>query len=332
MLSRMPRISRETKPRTRNTSSPDNAPNCFRLRRGSDFRLMWIVSSFLGGRMTLASKLRCFVKMVLPGAVQRHILARRNARRFYKRYFGPHVSTILPTLLATGEMHNFTFDITERNIKYLRETIACVTQRPSAEIAGYIEEALNDRDLKNSATKGALFPRPNLQSPFGRRLGWYAIARAMKPRIVVETGVERGHGALILCAALLRNAAEGNPGRYCGTDIDPNAGRLLVGKYAEIGKILYGDSITSLEGLNEKIDLFINDSDHSADYEYREYQTIAGKLNAKAIILGDNAHVTDKLALFSEENGRQFLFFREDPKDHWYPGGGIGISFPKSSS
>ena len=88
-----------------------------------------------------------------------------------------------------------------------------------------------------------------------------------------------------------------------------------------------GDSIESLKGLDEKIDIFINDSDHSADYEYNEYLTIKNKLSNDGIILGDNSHVTDKLLDFSIENDRKFLFFKEVPLHYWYPGGGIGISF-----
>ena len=53
---------------------------------------------------------------------------------------------------------------------------------------------------------------------------------------------------------------------YIGTDINPNAGYLFDEIYSENGKILYGDSIESLK-LNAEIDLFINDSDHSAEYE-----------------------------------------------------------------
>ena len=89
----------------------------------------------------------------------------------------------------------------------------------------------------------------------------------------------------------------------------------------------YGDSIESLRRLPETIDLFINDSDHSAEYEAGEYAAIAEKLSHDAIVLGDNSHVTDKLALFARQTGRQFLYFREQPKGHWYPGTGIGIAF-----
>ena len=94
-----------------------------------------------------------------------------------------------------------------------------------------------------------------------------------------------------------------------------------------MGKILYGDSIQTLLQFNDKIDLFINDSDHSSEYEYREYMTIKDKMNAGGIILGDNSHDTDKLAIFSFETNRNFLFFSEEPRGHWYPGAGIGISY-----
>ena len=106
-------------------------------------------------------------------------------------------------------------------------------------------------------------------------------------------------GSVVLASALLRNIEEGFPGEYFGIDINPDAGYMLNGKYAKVGKILYGDSVESLKKLDRKIDLFINDSDHDAEYEEQEYNTIRKKLSKSAIILGDNCHVTDKLLKFS---------------------------------
>ena len=153
--------------------------------------------------------------------------------------------------------------------------------------------------------------------------------RATKPKIVVETGVDKGLGACVLTAALMKNSEEGYTGYYYGTDINPKAGYLLSEPYSELGRVLYGDSIESLQKLNESIDIFINDSDHSAEYERREYETVQGKLAPAAIILGDNAHTNDKLLTFALATGRQFVFFQEKPLNHWYPGAGIGIAFPK---
>ena len=102
-------------------------------------------------------------------------------------------------------------------------------------------------------------------------------------------------------------------------------------KTGSIGKIIYGDSIDTLNKLDEKIDLFINDSDHSAVYEYNEYLSIKEKLTQNSFILGDNSHVTNCLPNFSKKFNRNFIFFKEKPKDHWYPGAGIGISFKRST-
>jgi hypothetical protein len=92
---------------------------------------------------------------------------------------------------------------------------------------------------------------------------------------------------------------------------------------------LYGDSIETLRQITGSINIFINDSDHSAEYEMKEYQTIAAKLAEDALIIGDNAHCSKKLLEFAQSTDRNFLFFQEKPKSHWYFGAGIAVAFPK---
>ena len=162
---------------------------------------------------------------------------------------------------------------------------------------------------------------------FAKRMGWYAFVRAMKPKVVVETGVDKGLGSCVITAAIKKNKEEGFDGYYYGTDINPKAGYLLSGEYSKYGEILYGDSIESLKKLDKTVDIFINDSDHSAAYEALEYETIKDKLTKDSIILGDNSHVTDKLLNFSNANGMKFIFFKEEPLNHWYPGAGIGVAY-----
>lgn len=134
-----------------------------------------------------------------------------------------------------------------------------------------------------------------IQEEFGRRLGWYAFTRITKPQVVIETGVDHGVGACVLTSALRRNVDEGFPGRYVGTEKRPNAGKLLAKPYSRVGRIIYGGSNTTLQAFSEEIDLFINDSDHSSEYEFTEYTSIASKLSESAIVIGDNFHVTSKL-------------------------------------
>ena len=247
------------------------------------------------------------------------------------RYFNKKYLDIIKWGFTSREDTNFTYHITKDNLAYLTHTIAVVTKMSYSQIAEYIDEVQTDEKLRDTilaALENSSEKRfADKEVRFGRRLGWYAFVRAIKPRIVIETGVDKGLGSAILCAALLKNREEGKEGRYYGTDINPKAGYLLEGKYRELGEILYGDSIESLSQLTEKIDLFINDSDHSADYEYQEYLTIKHLLTEDSIILGDNSHCTSKLADFSLETGRNFIFFKETPLNHWYPGAGIGISY-----
>jgi hypothetical protein len=246
-------------------------------------------------------------------------------------YYWPRLRVGVKWLRDSRETSNFTYDLTPRNELHLARLLAQVTGRPAQEITSYINELRDDVALRdaivNQVTRLGRHGGYDPVARYGRRIGWYALVRAMKPKVVIETGVEKGMGAMVLCAALLRNRDEGVQGRYYGTDIDRGAGLLFCEPYRGMGEILYGDSIESLSSLQQSVDIFINDSDHSADYEGREYRVVAPKLTERAVILGDNAHVTDELLKFSDETGRQFLFFREEPANHWYLGAGIGLSF-----
>lgn len=162
----------------------------------------------------------------------------------------------------------------------------------------------------------------------GRRVARYALVRLLRPGLVVETGVDQGVGVCVLAAALLRNAAEGHPGRYIGAELRRGAGACFCGRWAAAGEVRYGDTLDTLAAIDRPIDLFVNDSDHSADHEAREYAPIRDKLSETAVVIGDNAHATDRLSCFARETGRQFLFAPGVPLDHWNPGAGVGLCFP----
>ena len=246
-----------------------------------------------------------------------------------RSYYKSKLRLIYRWSVKNTENSNFYYDLEERDLFYLANLIAHVTNSSIESVEKYFTEILTDKAFRLHIEEGFRLSgyNQNVEVKIGRRVGWYAIARITKPSKILETGVDHGIGACVLTRALLLNESEGFGGSYFGTDIDLAAGQLLRDDYSRVGKILYGDSLKSLDSFNQKIDLFINDSDHSSDYEYLEYRQVLSKLSSTAIIIGDNAHVTDSLARFSAEESRHFLFFREDPKNHWYPGAGIGISF-----
>jgi predicted O-methyltransferase YrrM len=246
-------------------------------------------------------------------------------------YIWPILSNWTAWLLKSRADSNFTYAITERCKANLAASLASVLNVPHAEISAYFTEIEQDDRLK-AHFRHLWYSHPEKyrtddNQDIGRRVVWYAIARVKKPKVIVETGVDQGMGAVVLCAALMHNQMQGYSGRYFGTDINPQAGFYLKDVFSNYGQILYGDSIESLNKLDEKIDLFINDSDHSAEYEAAEYETIKRKLATNAIILGDNSHITSKLAEFSVREGRKFVFLSEEPKNHWYRGAGVGISY-----
>lgn len=247
------------------------------------------------------------------------------------RYVLGKLPRFLGWVFSSREENNFTYDLSDQSLLYLAHVVAQVADCDPEVALGYINELRDDAELQtylvNLLANSAYSTVSDRRVGYGRRLGWYALVRLLKPKVVIETGVDKGLGSAVLCAALLHNRAEGAPGRYYGTDIEPAAGWLLKAPYNEVGELLIGDSIESLKAFPEKIDLFINDSDHSAEYEAREYETIMDKLAKGGVVLGDNAHVTGKLAEFSLAKGRGFLYFQEFPRNHWYPGAGIGISF-----
>lgn len=258
------------------------------------------------------------------------ILVAYRAKTALGYFVGP-LSNLIKWLFWSKEITNYSYDIEENNKKYLSSLIADILNVEFDTVMTYIREIEKDTELKRHiedvTANSSLSFLADKEVQYGRRVGWYAFARALKPKTIIETGVEKGLGACVLAAALKRNKEEGYEGKYFGTDNDITAGYLFSGDYADYGSILYGDSIESLTKFDGTIDLFINDSDHSEEYEADEYNTIANKLSEHAIVLGDNSHVTNKLLNFSLKTNRHFIFFQEKPSEHWHPGAGIGISF-----
>jgi GT2 family glycosyltransferase/Flp pilus assembly protein TadD/predicted O-methyltransferase YrrM len=246
-------------------------------------------------------------------------------------YFEPQLQHILDWLVASKETTNLTYDLTVLNKAHLQWFIALVTGTPGATIARYFHELEQDEQLKAHVRQLTLASQQRFTADeiarYGRRLGWYAIVRAMKPKVIVETGVDKGLGTCVLAAAVMKNQAEGFPGHVYATEIDPKGGFLLQPPYTQFGTILYGDSIQTLQKFPHPIDLAVCDSAHTAEYERGEYEAIRDKLPNGSLIISDNAHVTHELANFATASGKQFLFFQEKPGSHFYPGAGIGIAF-----
>ena len=111
---------------------------------------------------------------------------------------------------ASNEHYNHTYHLTEMNLAYLASYTAVISGHKVADIRKYIEELRQDQQLRALLRERALaIPdrhNSDAEPRYGRRLGWYALVRATKPRVVVETGVDRGLGTAVIAAALMRNS------------------------------------------------------------------------------------------------------------------------------
>ena len=265
------------------------------------------------------------LRFPLLSSVRRVYIRRHRARSYYRENF----KLINRWARQNTELSNYYYDLDENNLADLSTLISAITNSSVDQVQLFFKELETDERLERHISS-LWINEPSMSDAkvgFGRRIGWYALIRILKPKVIIETGVHQGIGSCVIAAALMKNLEDGAEGKYYGTDIDKNAGVLFTEPYSRVGEIIYGDSIESLKSFEKKIDFFINDSDHSATYERFEYEAIKSKLSDDAIILGDNSHVTSCLREFSIINQRQFIFFREIPRNHWYPGAGIGISY-----
>jgi predicted O-methyltransferase YrrM len=247
----------------------------------------------------------------------------------------PHIARqcgqALKWAFASKEYYNHTYHLTALNKSYLASYVASVTGHDVKAIEGYIAELDNDSALRDILVQRTLDSRDrhncDTEPRYGRRLGWYAILRVTKPRIVVETGIDRGLGTAVMTAALKRNKNEGFPGLVYATDIVPDCGHLLAEPYKSFCRELIGDSVESLKKFTEPVDIFLHDSDHRPEYEWAEFLAIEPKLHARSIVLSDNSQQSPKLREFAARIGKSFLYFQDAPTGHWWPGDGIGAAF-----
>lgn len=241
------------------------------------------------------------------------------------------LGAMLKWSFTSKEHYNHTYHLTGLNLKYLASYVAVISGHPVSEITRYIRELEQDDELSRILKERTLASpdrhNSDLEPRYGRRLGWYALVRATKPRVIMETGVDRGLGTAVLAAALRRNTAEGHPGLVYATDIIPDCGHLFAEPYKSFGRILIGDSVELLKKFPEPVDIFLHDSDHRPEYEWAEFMAIEPRLHATSIVMSDNSQQTDKMFEFAERIGKSFLYFQDQPLDHWWPGDGIGAAF-----
>lgn len=243
------------------------------------------------------------------------------------RYDAHLIGQSVDWLMRSGETHNFAYDLNPLNRDQLCWYICAITRAEIGQVRVWMQELEEDSKLIDHLTRRlSSNPRRRISAKephWARRSGWYAIARAAQPDHVVETGTHLGLGSSVIAAALLRNGH----GRLTTIDIDPEAGYLIGEPWASVIDRRTGSSVDLLETVKD-VDIFLHDSLHTYEYETREFAAVEANLRPGAMILSDNAHDSSALSDWAERTGRHYLFFKEQPSGHWWPGDGIGAAWP----
>jgi hypothetical protein len=134
----------------------------------------------------------------IPGLKRLHQWRLKKRRQQERRdlaisYYKTRLECLERWVTTSNETTNFTYDLHPSSYTYLASCVAIVTGVPEAEISRYISEILHDESLRRhvhattNAAPRAIREEADPHARFSRRVGWYAVARATKPRIIVET-------------------------------------------------------------------------------------------------------------------------------------------------
>ena len=249
------------------------------------------------------------------------------------REVGGRVHRNLGFVLTDPEPDNFTYELA--NEDELAAWVAAVSGEQLDRAAAALAEPEADQVLRSRLheSAGARWWWSKPEPPLGKRRAWYALARLVRPALIVETGVHDGLGSLLLLRALERNAAEGVEGRLVSFDVNPAAGWLVDADPRWDLRIESGrHGLPVALASDDPVGIFIHDSLHTYDNERWELRTVAPHLAPGGVLVSDNVHVTRALAETCDEFGLEYHEVAERPADHFYPGGAMGAGTRRSTS
>jgi hypothetical protein len=238
--------------------------------------------------------------------------------------------TRLGYVLFSPEVGDYTYELA--NEDELVALLADAIGHPVEELAAYAAETKGNARLE-AALSRRVHKRWDMKRrvSFGRNMGWYVLVRALKPRLVVETGIKHGVGSLALLLALERNAADGDEGRLISFDIDPASGWIVPEDLRSRWTIVLEPTEEGLEPVLERegpADIFVHDTPPDYDREVTELDIALPRMRAPWVILSGNGANTPALPELAEKHGLRYLHFQPRAADHWYDSLGLGVAVP----
>jgi len=216
-------------------------------------------------------------------------------------------------------------------------------------LAGYGQELESDTALKDGIEEKIadvdFFRTKRWDSPLRLglyRFAQYALARALKPAGIVETGVLHGLSTAFSLSALARNIADDSAGRMISIDYpstfeegavnqdgftdtlppDRTSGWAIPDDLRGNWTLRLGSSREELPAAVAELGapgIFIHDSEHTYETMSFEFETVWPALEGGGILLADNIDVNTAFFDFARARDRLVHILPVDP-DHHVPG------------
>jgi hypothetical protein len=232
----------------------------------------------------------------------------------------------LSYVLWDPETESFTFELD--NEPGLVDALAGALGASREDLHRYIAETRTDPELNERLAHHLRWRFDVKHRPaLGNRLAWYLIARALKPELIVETGIYQGLGSLALLRALARNAAEGSPGELMSFDVSKHAGVMVREEMRAGWRRLTGSTYDLLEPMlqGRRVGMLIHDTPHTEENQRLEFGAALAHA-ARRLVVIDSSGYMPTLAEISAERGVTAHHLELRSRGHVYPGAAMTLA------
>jgi hypothetical protein len=227
----------------------------------------------------------------------------------------------LAYVLFDPELESFSFELADE--EEVIAALAVALGYPQQLLSEYAAETRTDPELNERLTRRVRwrfdFKR---RMPTGSRLAWYLIARALKPEVIVETGIYMGLGSLVLLRALERNAQEGHPGELMSFDTDPLSGWLVRDQLRGRWRRVIGLTSTTLAPAltGRSVGILLHDTAHTEETQRIEFEAALANAAPRLVLVdGSGGYVPTLEQLSSERDGSYHRVLLRS-RGHVHPG------------
>jgi hypothetical protein len=230
-------------------------------------------------------------------------------------------------VLLDPEVESYTYTVA--NTDEVLAGIADATGVPVDALRSFAREAETDPELGDRLARRLRWRLDvKRRPPLGHRLGWYVLVRALRPRLLVETGIYNGLGSLTLLRALARNRADGVDGELLSFDMSDRAGWMVPEELRDGWRPVVGSTRDTLERAVEgrRIDGLFQDTHHTEENQTFEFGVALRNAAPELVLVDGSGGLSPVLERLSRERGGRYRCLPLRAADHWYQRGALAFS------